>query len=153
MRVDRQLAVDLDLKGVLATLQRICRDHQAPIVEVDGSQMLPTMPRKAPPQVGRQDKAYVGGEQFRPSEIIVEEDLLKDQLLISIVLVPVQARLVVSVSNVRLPLDQATQKFTGLERWITSVRPDFKQPDPVGVPAGPVVSLEEKRASEEWGAW
>jgi len=154
VRLTAAEAEDMHLKALLATLQEVCRLGQSPVFTVDGMQELPTMPRKAPAQVSRKQRAYVGGEQFRALEFVVETiSPVTDDLRVSVVLGPAQMSLAKEIMNVRLPLDEAVQKFAGLDAWIASVQPALKPPEPVGVPNVPVVSTEELRGSEGWGAW
>lgn len=141
------------LEQLLAKAQVQCRNGYAPQFVVAGMCQMPTMPRKSPPSVVRTNRAYVGGERFYPSDLVITHLQSEDALEISIVLAPVKLSLIREVSTVRLPLDEAFQKFKGLEDWLVSLVPELKPPDPEGVPSVPVVSTEEVRASDAWGAW
>lgn len=153
MQLTALQAQDMNLEGRLRALQEICRDGTAPVFPVDGMQLLPTLPRKGSMQAGRKDKAYVGGEKFRPSELVIEHHMIQDSITVSMVLQPAKLSLVAEVANVRLPLDRAMEVFVGMADWVTSIEPIFKPQPVAGVPDVPVVTKEEFANDDRRGAW
>jgi hypothetical protein len=145
-------AEKVNLNAWLAGLQLAAREGRAPPFKVNGPCFLDTMTRKA--NVARAPVAYVGGEEFRPAEFIIEKDQRNDGILLAIAMVPASMSLLAKVSTVRLPLDKAFDTFEGLEAWVTSIQPLLKPPEPAGVPVGAAtVNKEEFQTGESWGSW
>lgn len=153
MRLNPYAIQDTGWEQLLKELQTICKSHNAPTFSVAGPRMLPALSKLGGLNAQRTPTAFIGGENFRPSQLVTEKLLQTDEILVSIVLNPTDLKQVKRINNVRLPLAEAFEAFEGLERWVATIVPSLKASTPLGAPDAPVVTVEQKRGSDEWGAW
>lgn len=100
---------------------------------------------------------FTGGEEFRLSSVVLEKDLLRDGIEIRTIFTPVDLLMVMEISSMAMPLQEAIEAFEGLEAWadLSVVETTAAQREKAHEKAeiDKLPSVEEVHASAAWGAW
>ena len=138
-----------NLKSWCGNLNAATKQVGCPLFEIGGPETLLARARRTGPAVSH---AFMGGEKFRLSSLVVDRKPNADEVTVSCVFIPADST-AAEVSSLTLLLSKAVDVFDGFEAWIdiSSVTP--KAPPPPGAREEPLPTVEETRASETWGAW
>lgn len=153
--ISREPGLAAKLKGWAAKLNLAAKASAAPTFKVAGPCQLKTRIRRAGVPV--EHRNFMGGEEFRVSSVIIQEDAGQSSYTLSLIMTPTALALVQEVVGITMPLEDAIETFDGLKAWTeaSSVEPESvkttKAVEKEALAALP--SVEETRASETWGGW
>lgn len=149
-----------NLKGWLRAMQLSAKSETPPTFKVNGPRQLPVRLRRvtAPRRIigggtvkgdTAGNRAFIGGEEFRMTDVFMHEDVLRQEVLLQATFIPVDLKMNLELTSMTLPFEDAVEAFEGFEGWMAGITP-IEKPKKISKEA----RLEQTREeNENYGAW
>ena len=146
MMADKSLSSKL--KSWSAALNVAAKSSEARVFKLNGPCSHTVRLRRGSPQ----GYTFMGGEGFRLSSVVLDRELARDGIKISVIFNPADLKMAGEFSSLTLPLDEALENFSELEEWakVAMLDTDAKHSERAREEA---IKATIPEVEADWGSW